>query len=136
MVRTLTLGTCVIAGLAATALLDGESGVPIWRALRQDLAVASGRVASLASQNAAMREEIAAFEAEPAALDRAIREELDLALPGEIVVRFDSDRDAGPGADDLAERRRPGFSHRLSATDSTWVEGAIPGGDSAGRRTW
>jgi hypothetical protein len=35
-----------------------------------------------------MRNEIQMLEAEPAALDRAIREELDLALPGEVVVRF------------------------------------------------
>jgi cell division protein FtsB len=87
-VRTLGLGTCLIAILAISALLDQESGVGIWLELREDLSGSAARVAQLTRENDEMRSEIQMLEAEPAALDRAIREELDVALPGEIVVRF------------------------------------------------
>ncbi len=87
-VRTLGLGVCVIAILAVSALLDQDSGVGIWLELRDDLSVSEARVVRLVDQTEAMRREIEMLEAEPAALDRAIREELDVALPGEIVVRF------------------------------------------------
>jgi cell division protein FtsB len=87
-VRTLGLGVCVIAILAVSALLDHDSGVGIWLELRGDLSASEARVARLVDQTESMRREIEMLEAEPAALDRAIREELDVALPGEIVVRF------------------------------------------------
>jgi cell division protein FtsB len=89
-VRTLGLGTCLIAILAISALLDRESGVGIWLGLREDLSGSAARVAQLHRENDEMRHEIQMLEAEPTALDRAIREELDVALPGEIVVRFTS----------------------------------------------
>jgi hypothetical protein len=79
---------CLIAILAISALLDHESGVGIWLGLREDLSGSAARIAQLHRENDEMRDEIQMLEAEPAALDRAIREELDLALPGEIVVRF------------------------------------------------
>lgn len=89
-VRTLGLGTCLIAILAISALLNPESGVKIWLELRENLSGSEARVAKLTRENEEMRNEIQNLEAEPAALDRAIREELDVALPGEIVVRFTS----------------------------------------------
>ena len=86
--RTLGLGTCVIALMAISALLNQESGVGIWLELREDLSGSAARVAQLLRENDEMRQEIQMLEDDPAALDRAIREELDVALPGEIVVRF------------------------------------------------
>jgi len=94
-VRTLGLGTCLIAILAISALLDHESGVGIWLELREDLSGSAARVARLHRENDEMRNEIQILEADPGALDRAIREELDLALPGEIVVRFTSAESPG-----------------------------------------
>jgi cell division protein FtsB len=87
-VRTLGLGMCVILILAVSALLDQESGIGIWLELREDLSGSAARAAQLVRENDEMRREIEMLEADPAALDRAIREELDVALPGEIVVRF------------------------------------------------
>ena len=86
--KALGLGTAVIVLVAASALLDEESGVGIWRQLRESLAVSQARVDVLEQRNQALRREIELLEAEPTALDRAIREELDLALPGETVVYF------------------------------------------------
>ncbi|MBW2500690.1 MAG: septum formation initiator family protein [Deltaproteobacteria bacterium] len=88
-VKALGLGTVLIVAVAISALLDDETGVRIWRELRADLEVAHARVAALVRENEALRREIETLESEPAALDRAIREELDLALPDEIVVRFE-----------------------------------------------
>ena len=86
--RALGLGTIIILGVAASALLDEQSGVPIWLELRGALAGSSERVAQLEAQNDALRSEIELLETEPAALDRIIREELDVALPGETIVYF------------------------------------------------
>jgi cell division protein FtsB len=88
-VKALALGTFVIAAIAVSAMLDPDSGLEIWLELRRDLAVSDVRVERLMRENEALRGEIATLESEPDALDRAIREELDLALPGEIVVRFE-----------------------------------------------
>jgi hypothetical protein len=95
---------CVITILAVSALLDHESGVGIWLELREDLAGSSARAAQLVRENDEMRREIEMLEAEPAALDRAIREELDLALPGEIVVRFTSSERSGDEAPVTADQ--------------------------------
>jgi cell division protein FtsB len=87
-VRAVGLGTLIVAALAMTAMLDRDSGVGIWLELRDDLAGASARVDVLVAQNDSLQREIELLEADPTAIDRAIREEMDLALPGEVVVRF------------------------------------------------
>ena len=88
--RALGLGTVLIALVVAFALLDEETGIEIWMDLRESLGVSSARVAVLERENEALRSELEILEVEPSALDRAIREELDLALPGEVVVHFRS----------------------------------------------
>lgn len=93
--RVLVLGTIVIASLAVSALVDSESGLAIWRELRLDLAGSGERIERLIAENEALRSELAALEQDPGAIDRAIREELDLALPGEVVFRFVVPRDDG-----------------------------------------
>jgi cell division protein FtsB len=85
----------VIAMLAVSALLDQDSGVAIWLELREDLASSTARVDLLVAQNDSLRSEIELLEADPTAIDRAIREELDLALPGEVVFRFRPTRSDG-----------------------------------------
>jgi cell division protein FtsB len=78
----------LIVLVAASALLNGETGVAIWLDLRESLVISNARVALLERENEALRREIETLEVEPSALDRVIREELDLALPGESVVYF------------------------------------------------
>ncbi|MCP4907071.1 MAG: septum formation initiator family protein [bacterium] len=86
--RAFGLGTLVIALLAISALLDQDSGMEIWLELREDLVRSKTRVDELVRQNDFLRREIELLEADPSAMDRVIREELDLALPGEVVVHF------------------------------------------------
>jgi len=87
-VRALGLGTLLIAVVAILALLDRDSGLGIWLELREDLDRSTARVEELRQQNDFLRREIELLEADPTAVDRVIREELDMALPGEIVVHF------------------------------------------------
>lgn len=94
--KLLALGMFVIAAMALSAMLDPESGLEIWLELRRDLAVSDTRVERLVRENDALRGEIATLESEPDAIDRAIREELDLALPGEVVVRFEAPPSGSP----------------------------------------
>ncbi len=87
--KALSLATILIAAFVVSAMLDQDSGLEIWLELRRDLAVSNERVEQLVRENGALENEIAILESEPDALDRAIREELDLAMPGEVVVRFE-----------------------------------------------
>jgi len=88
-VSTTWLAPLALAAVAIIAVSDGKSGIPMWLRLRNDLDQASARVAVLARETDALRGEIEALASDPFALECAIREDLELALPGEIVVRFD-----------------------------------------------
>ncbi len=81
----LVLGVLVLALLLA--LLDRESGLRRWHALRGDLAAAQVRIAALRTDLAALEAQRGGLADDPFAQERAIRERLDWALPGEIVVR-------------------------------------------------
>ena len=105
--KSLCVGMVLIAIVAISALLDEDSGLQIWRELRGDLATSQSRVVLLVRENEALRQEIETLEAEPAAIDRAIREELDLALPGEIVVHFEDSAHESMGS------RTPGVGRDL-----------------------
>ena len=93
--KALGLGLLLIALVATSALLDEETGVGIWLELRESLVVSAARVALLERKNEVLRREIEMFEAEPSALVRVIRDELDLALPGEVIVLFTGGEAAG-----------------------------------------
>jgi len=95
-VKALGVGTVLIALMAVLAMLDDETGLGIWEELRRDLGVSHARVEALRRENEALQREIDTLEVDPAALHRAIREELDLALPGEIVVHFGTSGVVGP----------------------------------------
>lgn len=84
---------CAAAGILA---LDEKAGIPAWRRLRGELAAAHARIEILRGELAALRGEIDALEGDSFAVEQAIREDLGLAQPGEIVVRLDAPR-PGPG---------------------------------------
>ncbi len=85
----------LVPALALVALvgasLDEDSGVAHWRHLRAELADADARIAALEREIAALRREADALETEPFAIERAIREELELARPGQQIVRLPSE---------------------------------------------
>lgn len=94
-VKATLLVPLVLAAVAVAAATDGSAGIPVWMELREDLADAQARVSALEAETEALRIEIAALADEPFALERAIREDLVLALPGEVIVRFRKDSRSG-----------------------------------------
>ena len=86
----ITLG--VVAMVAAFAGWDPDTGVRSWWRLRGDHAAAQERIAELERDIRALRAEAKALRRDPLAQERAIREDLGFARPGETVIRL-------PGSD-------------------------------------
>lgn len=105
--RALALGTVLIAIVVFFALRSEQTGLRIWYELRSDLQRAQSRVTDLARENEALRLEVATLEASPEAVEKAIREDLGLARPGEVVVRF-----GGRERHDLPRTTSGGWSQR------------------------
>ena len=125
--KALSLGTFVIVAVAVLAMLDPNTGLRIWLELRRDLAVSNVRVERLVRENNALRGEIETLEREPAAVDRAIREELDLVLPGEVVVRFE------PSATTLRDDAGPDGGAGAASVEGSHSEESEGNGDDSPR---
>ena len=76
---------------------DRESGLFKWFELRDELDESKKRISRLQHEVDDLRSEVEALESDPLAMERAIREVLKLARPGETVVRF-VDQGDGPTA--------------------------------------
>lgn len=85
--RPLILALLLVAGAAAWAWLDAENGVDTRRRLQREVAEAQARIREHEARNEALRAEIEALAGDPLVQERAVREELRWARPGEIVVR-------------------------------------------------
>jgi len=70
------------------ALADGESGLRNWWQLRNDLGAADVRIEALRSDVDSRQEASASLKADDFAIERAIRERLEYAKPGETLVRL------------------------------------------------
>ena len=92
----LTVGVVSVA--LVLALVDGESGLRAWWALREDLRAAQVRIERLKSDVAELESEGGGLTGagEPFALERAIRERLVYAREGETLVRLDPPKDTSP----------------------------------------
>jgi cell division protein FtsB len=74
----------VAAGLGAASALDPD-GLPRLRALDADVARMQQENRSLDAENERLAREVKALRSDPAALERAVREELRYVRPGERV---------------------------------------------------
>jgi cell division protein FtsB len=70
------------------ALADSKSGLLPWWALHQELVSAQAHRAELEAANTALEAEIRELEHSPFATERAVREVLGFAKPGELVIRM------------------------------------------------
>ena len=90
--RSVSIAPAVVAvGLAAAlalAVLDRESGLLAWLELSEERSALRVQIDDQRRSNAALAQDIEALQNDPYEADRAIREALDLAKPGETVVRF------------------------------------------------
>ena len=78
------------------ALIDARSGVAQARRLRADLEAAEARIEALRARNESLRAEVASLRDDPFARERALREDLDLARPGEVLVRMPREESQSP----------------------------------------
>jgi len=90
------LAGAVAVAAITTAYLDGESGLRTWWALRADLRAAEERIEDLRASVVSLERDSGGLEADPFALERAIRERLQYARPGETVVLLTKDLGANP----------------------------------------
>ena len=89
--RAFLVAGMAFAAVGLIAAADRDSGLPMWWHLRTELGASQHRIEALAAENAALEQQIGELRSDPFALERAIREDLELAKPREIVVRFGSD---------------------------------------------
>lgn len=82
----LVLGLAV--GAVMLAVLDADSGLRTWLRLRAELETSRSRIQQLEAETSDLQAQIGDLRAHPWAIERAIREDLDLARPGEVLVRF------------------------------------------------
>ena len=87
MRREIAIALAIVASAVAIAVSDEETGIRAWQKTRSDLASARSRVAELEARIETREGEAEALRSDPLALERAIREDLGLARPGETVVR-------------------------------------------------
>lgn len=69
----------------------------MWFELRAERRESENRISQLRFEVKNLQTEVEALEHDPLAMERAIREVLELARPGETVIRF-VERDNGPAA--------------------------------------
>lgn len=72
----------------AHAALDEEAGIRCWLHLRGQLAEARARIEVLRGEIEGLRREAQRLEEDGFATERAIREELEYARPGQMVLRL------------------------------------------------
>lgn len=69
-------------------MLDGQSGLLAWLDLSEERSALRAQIDEQRLANEALADQIEALQNDPYESDRAIREALDFARPGETVVRF------------------------------------------------
>jgi cell division protein FtsB len=80
----------VLAGVLSLASAADARGFRRYLKLRDDVEALQQRNQAVAAQNEALRREIQALRDDPAALERAVREELGYVKPGELVFHLES----------------------------------------------
>lgn len=89
--RGLLLVLALVGVAVLVAVLDGSSGIRTSLELHEELRAARSRIEGVRTETERLRREAEALEARPFAVERAIREDLGLARPGETIVRISPD---------------------------------------------
>lgn len=77
------IGAALVFGFA-----DSETGIRTWWELRGELSQARARIDRLQEANSGLLADVKDLRNDRWAMERAIREDLQLARPGEAIVRF------------------------------------------------
>lgn len=70
------------------AVIDQDSGLRTYWQLRSEVREAKARIAALEQETEALRREAELLEKDPFTIEQAIREDLGLARPGEVIVKL------------------------------------------------
>jgi cell division protein FtsB len=112
--RRFLLACSIVLAAALWALVDPNAGVRTYRELDRQLEAAQQRAGALRHELEALEQEAERLQRDPLAIETAIREDLGLARPGEIIVRVestpDSLREAAQGRARAAQARKPAES--------------------------
>ncbi len=84
--KIVTLAVVSVLLIMAVTTFFGNKGVMSLRGDRRKLAAQAERIRDLEAQKARLETEIARLESDPRAVEKAAREKLGLAAPGEKVV--------------------------------------------------
>jgi cell division protein FtsB len=87
-VRGLLLIPALVAAALVYAAFDADSGILRWLQMRADLEASRARIEEIRSEVQALQRDAAGLENDAFAIESAIREDLKLARPGELVVHF------------------------------------------------
>ncbi len=80
--------TALVAAVVVYAAFDADAGIRTWLHMRADLAAAHTRIEKIRREIRALQRDAADLEDDAFAIESAIREDLKLARPGELVIRF------------------------------------------------
>ncbi len=86
--RRFLLIPALVAAVVVYAAFDQDSGLSRWWRLRGELRAAEMRIATARDEVARLTREAKGLEDDPFAIEKAIREDLGLARPGETIVRL------------------------------------------------
>lgn len=86
----------LIATVALLAATDSQSGLPRWFELRDELEASGAKIERLRAEVGQLERKVEALEQDPMAIEQAIREVLEFARPGEVVVRFETPEGDSP----------------------------------------
>ena len=88
--RQVVWGAVVVALVLVVGSLAGEGGFRRYSRLRSDVEALEEKNARVAAENAQLQREIKQLRSNPAAVERAAREQLGLVKPGEIVFTLEA----------------------------------------------
>jgi cell division protein FtsB len=86
--RVLPLAVLAVAIVSVPILVLSPTGLPRLRNLEQERERANEEISRLGSQITALRAEVARIKTDPAAVERAARDELGLVRTTEVVFQF------------------------------------------------
>jgi len=87
-VRRYLLVPLALGAVGLWAFLDDENGIRRYLELRRELARSEQRIEERKAEVARLKSQAEALRTDPIAIEAAIREDLGLAKPGEVVVRI------------------------------------------------
>jgi cell division protein FtsB len=86
--RVLPLAVLTVAAISVPIMMASPTGLPRLRNLEEERRQVNEEISRLSSQITALRAEVSRIKSDPAAVERAARDELGLVRTTEVVFQF------------------------------------------------